>query len=259
MVEPAAGDDRRDLRAAGEAVLSELGHGTRPPRLRPLHVGTVPGLEHFTTDALWGSVWARPGLDRRSRLLVTLAVLSSLQRLPQLRTYLNSALNVGVALIEIEEVLIQCSVQAGFPTTVNSFELLREVLEHRGQGPVAGRTGTGAPEERIDELDTGGSAIAADLFGASQGQSDLLDLLETRFVFGQLYRRPGLDLATRVLCTIAALCALGQVDELARWAAGARRLGLVPHPVDEVITQCAYYAGFPAARAARSVIAKQSP
>ena len=123
---------RDELRRAGDAVVARLRHGTQPPRDRPLHLGSVPGLSHYTNEALWGSVWARPGLDLETRVLCTLAVLSSFQRLPQLRTYLHSALNLGIERRAIEEVLVQCSVQAGFPTTVNSLELLREVLERRG-------------------------------------------------------------------------------------------------------------------------------
>ncbi len=251
---------RRALRESGQAVVDGLGHGARPPRPRPLQVSSVPGLEHFTTDALWGSVWTRPGLDRRTRVLVTLAVLSSLQRLPQLRTYLNSACNAGIARAEIEEVLVQCSVQAGFPTTVNAFELWREVLEQRGEDPAPATEA--APEESLDQLDAEGQALMTELFGppgATAPPGDLLDQLEARFVFGQLYRRPGLDLATRVLCTVASLCALGRLDELARWGRAAERLDLWPGPVDEVLVQCAYYAGFPAARAARAAVTGGAP
>ena len=71
------------------------------------------------------------GLDIETADAVTLAVLTSLQRLAQLRTYLNSALNIGIGIRQIEEVLVQCSAAAGFPATVNALELLRDVLEGR--------------------------------------------------------------------------------------------------------------------------------
>lgn len=265
MVESALGEPDGDgatrarLRADGQAVQAALGHGTNPPRGRPLHLGSVWGLEHYTSEALWGSVWARPGLDRRTRLLCTLAVLTSLQRLAQLRTYLNSALNVGIGLAEIEEVLVQTSVQAGFPTTVNSLELLREVLEARDRPLVADRSVDPEGEADLDQLAQRGRALAERLFGplarpGADGPGRAFDLVEERYVLGVIYLRPGLDLATRVLCTVAALTALGLVDEVARWAGAARRIGLAQVTVEEVVLQCAYYAGFPAARRAMTAV-----
>jgi len=247
-------------------VQSALGHGTNPPRARPLHLGSVWGLEHYTSEALWGSVWARPGLDRRTRVLCTLAVLTSLQRMAQLRTYLNSALNVGVELAEIEEVLVQCSVQAGFPTTVNSLELLRDVLEARDRPSSAERTGVvDEPPPDLDGLTERGRALAERLFGAPPSGPDsgpeeagepvrALSVVHERYVLGQIYLRPGLDLATRVLCTVAALTALGLDDEVARWAGAAGRVGLGRPAVEEVVLQCAYYAGFPAAERAMAAV-----
>jgi 4-carboxymuconolactone decarboxylase len=259
-------DTRADLRAAGQAVQAALGHGTNPPRVRPLHLGSVWGLEHYTSEALWGSVWARPGLDRRTRVLCTLSVLTSLQRLSQLRTYLNSALNIGIELAEIEEVLVQCSVQAGFPTTVNALELLRDVLEARGRPVSADRTTVAdEPEVGLDQLADRGRALAARLFGSATTETDTdtggpadpaqaLARVHERYVLGQIYLRPGLDLVTRVLCTVAALTALGLVDEVARWAGAAARLGRDRAAVEEVVVQCAYYAGFPAAERALAAV-----
>jgi 4-carboxymuconolactone decarboxylase len=265
------GDDARArLRVDGTAVQSALGHGTNPPRPRPLHLGSVWGLEHYATEALWGSVWARPGLDLRTRVLCTLAVLSSLQRLAQLRTYLNSAVNLGIELAEIEEVLVQCSVQAGFPTTVNSLELLRDVLEARGLATTATRSPApsdpaDADQLSLDQLSDQGRALADRLFGtphdgaspgASEGPAQALAQVEERFVLGQIYLRPGLDLVTRVLCTVAALTALGASDHLDRWVGAARRLDVDQAAVEEVILQCAYYAGFPAAARALAATRK---
>jgi 4-carboxymuconolactone decarboxylase len=188
-------------------------------------------------------------------MLVTIAVGSALQRIAQLRTYLDSALNMGIPLREIEEVLLQTTVLAGFPAAVNAFEALGEAFEERGDDIQPGSSpDPGTMDDALVQLDSAGEALLIELFGEGQPPSDQLDRLETRFVFGQLYRRPGLDLTTRALCTLAALCALGWIDELARWAVAAKRLGLSPESIDEVLLQCACYAGFPAARAGRAVL-----
>jgi 4-carboxymuconolactone decarboxylase len=248
----------------------------------------VLGLGHYTSEALWGSVWARDGLDIETRTLLTLAVLTSLQRLAQLRTYLNSALNIGIGIRQIEEVLVQCSASAGFPVTVNALELLRDVLEGREpDGPPSGPTapagvevagtqagGLAAPSGDVavggaaataDELDGRGEELQRRLFGghgpASEGENrgtspaEVLSRIETRYVFGDLLVRPGLSLEVRVGCMVASLVALRDLAELARWLEAGLRVGLSEEWLGESILHVAYYAGFPAARAAMAVAA----
>src|SRR3954468_7014827 len=197
--------ERDDLRAKGHEVLAHLQHGSNPPRPRPLYLGSIPGMDNFNAQELQGSVGARPGLDRRFRMIATIAILSSLQRLQQLRTYFNSALNIGLDAREVREVVIQCSVYAGFPTTVNSLELLRDVLEARGieAGPMA------IDEVTIADLEARGGGLAAPLVGgrAALGDDDAFgraarDLwqVERRYIFGELYHRPGIELKGRVVC-----------------------------------------------------------
>ena len=209
---------RVELRRRGADVLSRLGHGTTPPRARPLYLTSVEGMQHYTTDALWGSVWSRPGLTMRLRVLVTLSILASIQRLPQLRTYLNSALNLGLDASEVQEVLIQCSVFAGFPATVNAMELFREVLDSRAT-TVVGRQ---IPEVELEELDAQGWSLHTHLFGAGAADRsppdsgggagdgfETLTAVERRFVYGELLGRPGLDLAARAMCALASVIAFG--------------------------------------------------
>jgi 4-carboxymuconolactone decarboxylase len=253
--------ERDDLRAKGHEVLTHLQHGSNPPRPRPLYLGSIPGMDTFNAEALWGSVWARPGLDRRFRMIATIAILSSLQRLQQLRTYFNSALNIGLDAREIREIVIQCSVYAGFPTTVNSLELLRDVLEARGieAGPMD------MDEVTIAELDRRGGGLADQLIGGDRAEGDgdpfslaAKDLwqVEMRYVFGELYHRPGTDLKGRVVCAIASLLAVGPEEELARWLRGAGGAGISDDEVAELLMHGAYYAGFPAAQRALDVASR---
>ena len=253
-------ESREELRSQGREVLEHLQHGTNPARSRPLYQGSIPGMEHFTTEALWGSVWSRPGLERRLRMVATLAVLSSLQRLAQLRTYLNSALTIGLDPREIREVLIQCSAYAGFPTTVNSLELFRDVLEARGieAGPMD------VPEVGLDALEQRGRALAERLVPLTKDDPAVaahrlapdLRLVELRYIWGELYQRPGLDQRGRATCAIAALVALRFEDDLEGWLDGGLQAGLTVEEVIEIVMQTAYYAGFPAATRALAVAAR---
>jgi 4-carboxymuconolactone decarboxylase len=259
---------REELRRRGAEVIEHLQHGTNPPRARPLYLASIPGMDHYNGEALWGGVWARPGLDLRLRMVVTLSILSCLQRLPQLRTYLNSALTIGLDPREIREILIQCSVYAGFPTTVNSLELLREVLERRNiEVPP-----TDVLEVSLDELEDRGRTLWEHLLGGTEPDDavDAANLLapdlrhiEIQYVFGEMYHRPGLDLKTRAICAIASLVALRFEDHLGAWLRGGLRAGLSRDELVETLMHSAYYAGFPAATdalvVASRVLAAEAP
>jgi 4-carboxymuconolactone decarboxylase len=256
---------REDLRALGQEVLARLEHGSRPPRARPLHLASVPGLNDYTTDALWGSVWARPGLTIETRMLLTLAALMSLQRMNQLRTYLNSALNIGVTIAQIEDVFGQCSAQAGFPATVNALELLRDVMESRGLEIRPLGSPTPRIEYNLDELDRRGHALRTQLFGEEDPQdvgdapAQVLAQIENRYVFGELLQRTALSLSDRVACTIASLVALRCRDELTRWIGAGLRVGLPEEQLGEAVLHLAHYVGFPAAKEAMKALEGAKP
>jgi 4-carboxymuconolactone decarboxylase len=229
-------------------------------------------MQHYTAEALWGSVWSRPGLTMRLRVLVTLSILCSLQRLPQLRTYLHSALNLGVDPGEVQEVLIQCSVFAGFPATVNAMELFRDVLEARAVSVDASTV----VEVPLEELDARGSKLGLELLGEStalmsestaagragsiQGPgadaAATLQRLERQYVLGEIFHRPGLDLPGRAAAALASAIALRLPDEQRAWAGGCLRVGVDASSVAEIVLQSAYYAGFPAARNAMRIVAE---
>jgi len=77
----------------------------------------------------------------------------------------------------------------------------------------------------------------------------------TQSVFGMIWSRPGLDIRSRSLCTVAQLAALGKHDELKGHLAGALRLGITRQELIEVLMQTACYAGVPAAVSALNAAA----
>ena len=74
--------------------------------------------------------------------------------------------------------------------------------------------------------------------------------LITRYAWGEVWARPGLDRRTRSAVTLTALVALGRFDELAMHVRGARRNGMTPEEITEVLLQTAVYCGVPAANSA---------
>jgi 3-oxoadipate enol-lactonase/4-carboxymuconolactone decarboxylase len=82
--------------------------------------------------------------------------------------------------------------------------------------------------------------------------ADFQDLI-TRYAWGEIWTRPGLDRRTRSFITLAALVASGREHELALHVRAARRNGVTPDEIGEVILQCAVYCGVPAANTAFAI------
>ncbi|HEU5349489.1 MAG TPA: 4-carboxymuconolactone decarboxylase [Ktedonobacterales bacterium] len=84
--------------------------------------------QRFITEMAWGSVWARPDLDRRTRSLVTIAILAALGR-EELALHLRASQNIGVDPREIAETLLHVAVYAGVPAANAAFSLAKRLLE----------------------------------------------------------------------------------------------------------------------------------
>ena|SRR5271157_628998 len=104
---------------AGEAVIESL-------------QDIAPDLGRYVIEFPFGDVYSRPGLDLRTRELVTVAALTAMGNCqPQLKVHVNGALNVGCSKEEIVETIIQMAVYAGFPCALNGMAVLKEVVSAR--------------------------------------------------------------------------------------------------------------------------------
>jgi 4-carboxymuconolactone decarboxylase len=77
--------------------------------------------QEFITRYAWGEVWARPGLDRRTRSLLTIAMMAALGRWDELRLHIRATRNTGVTREEVREVLLQVGVYAGVPAANSAY------------------------------------------------------------------------------------------------------------------------------------------
>ncbi|WP_269435996.1 4-carboxymuconolactone decarboxylase [Saccharothrix sp. NRRL B-16348] len=84
--------------------------------------------QDFITRYAWGEVWTRPGLDRRTRSCVTLAMLAVLGQEHELAMHVRAALRNGVTAEEIKEVLLQVGVYAGVPAANRAFAVAQPIL-----------------------------------------------------------------------------------------------------------------------------------
>ena len=84
--------------------------------------------QDLITRYAWGETWARPGLSRKTRSLLTLAMLVALNRGEELQLHVRAAINNGVTQDEIKETLLQCAIYCGVPAANSAFRLAEAVL-----------------------------------------------------------------------------------------------------------------------------------
>lgn len=84
--------------------------------------------QDFITRYAWGEIWARPGLDRRTRSCITLTALVALGRFEELSLHIRGARRNGLSPEEIKEVLLQCAVYCGVPAANSAFAVFQRVL-----------------------------------------------------------------------------------------------------------------------------------
>jgi 4-carboxymuconolactone decarboxylase len=89
--------------------------------------------QDLITRYAWGEIWSRPGLPRKTRSMLTLAMLVALNRNEEFRMHLKAALSIGVTREEIQEVLLQAAVYCGVPAANSAFHAAEEVFEHLAQ------------------------------------------------------------------------------------------------------------------------------
>jgi 4-carboxymuconolactone decarboxylase len=86
--------------------------------------------QDLLTRYAWGEIWSRPGLDRRIRSCITVAMAVALNRSEELELHLKGALRAGVTVDELREVLLQTAVYCGVPAANNAFRIAQEVLDN---------------------------------------------------------------------------------------------------------------------------------
>lgn len=89
---------------------------------------TLPMQHHITQNA-WGDVWQRPGLDLKTRSLITVAMLTAQGKQHELKGHVRGALNNGASKEEIQEVLLHASIYCGLPAAVEAFRSAAEVVD----------------------------------------------------------------------------------------------------------------------------------
>jgi 4-carboxymuconolactone decarboxylase len=90
-------------------------------------------LQELVTEYCWGEIWTRPGLPRKTRSLLNLAILTALNRPHEIKLHLRGALRNGCTQEEIMEVFLQTAVYCGVPAAVDSFRVAKEFFDQSAQ------------------------------------------------------------------------------------------------------------------------------
>jgi 4-carboxymuconolactone decarboxylase len=90
----------------------------------------------FITENVWGSVWTRPGLDMKSRHILTIGMLAALGRTEELAIHIRGAANTGITRSELKELFLQVAAYAGAPAANTAFATARKIfqeMENKGE------------------------------------------------------------------------------------------------------------------------------
>lgn len=89
-------------------------------------------MQELVTEYCWNEIWNRPGLDRRTRSIMNLCMITALNRPHELKLHVRGAINNGLTKDEIKEVFLQTAIYCGVPAAIDSFRNAKEVFKEMG-------------------------------------------------------------------------------------------------------------------------------
>ena len=213
-------------------------------------VGNDPEMMEMLQKYIFGEVFVTGNLDMKTREMITVVSLTTQQTLPQLKSHIHAALNVGVTPIELREAIYQCAPFIGFPKTLNALNILNEVFKERGIKTPLKSTATVKEQERYErgfaiQNPIYGNEIKESISGLPDNMGEDVSMFLTEVCFGDFYTREGLDLKTRELLVISLLVTTGNTSVLKSHIKGSLKIGNSKETITAAIIQCLPYVGFP--------------
>lgn len=202
----------------------------------------APALQHHAQERLLGDIWKRPDLSPRDRSVVTLAALIARQQTAELPFQLELALQNGVKAGEISEIVTHLAFYSGWGNAVAAANIIAPVFAAHGIGSAQ----LPRADDALLPLDAAAENARATQVGANFGAvAPGVVQYTTDALFRDLWLRPALAPRDRSLVTVSALVASGQVAQIPYHLNRAMDNGLTQAQASEVLTQLAFYAGWP--------------
>jgi len=229
----------------------------------------APDLKRIIDEALFGSIWTRPGLHPQHRVICTISALMALGQLLLLKRHIERGLNLGLTPEQVVEIFIQLTFYVGVPSVETALAITKEVFDERGiqftptqvydtQRAVSDlyELGVRTHQEHMGDI----SVYYTEDPDTEEMQ---LERLINEYHWGAIYNRPHLDAKSRAMCALSAIAVLGHYDrQIRRRIEGAFRVGMTPSEVMEVFMQLTLYGGYfhtrTAMQIARSVLTERS-
>jgi 4-carboxymuconolactone decarboxylase len=227
-------------------------HGALPAILTANDLSAVsPALAHYTEDTLLNGLWNRPELSRRDRSVVTVAALIARIQTIEMPYHFALSLDNGVKPAELSEIITHLAFYAGWANAMSAVAVAKDIFNKRNIGsdqlPQAQDKllplNEEAEKQRATQVSNNFGAVSP---GLVQNTTDLL--------FRDLWLRPALAPRDRSLVTFATLIANGQTGQITYHLGRAMDNGLTQEQASEVLTQLAFYAGWPCAFSALPVV-----
>ncbi len=212
--------------------------------------GTDKDFMDILQKYIFGEVFEIGNIDIKTRELLTVTTLATMQTLPQLKAHINGALNAGNTPIEIREAIYQCAPFIGFPKTLNAISVFNETIKERNLENELKSTATAGESDRFKkgyEIQNPiyGNEIKENFKNLPDNMGDDVARFLTEVCFGDFYTREGLDIRTRELLTIAILTTTGNTTTLKSHIKGNLKIGNDISTITASIIQIMPYIGFP--------------
>jgi 4-carboxymuconolactone decarboxylase len=232
-------------------VASSHPYAEQTPMQTPNDLRAVaPALEKYAQGPV-AELWKRPGLAPRDRSIVTLTAVIARNQTNEMRQQLDLALDNGVKPREVSEIITHLAFYAGWPNAMAAVAVAKDAFAARKIGVDQLPSTSPAPLPLDEEAETQRERRVGEQFakvspGVIHYTRDLL--------FRDLWLRPDLAPRDRSLVTVSALIASGQVAQLPSHLTRAMNNGLTAEEAGEVLTQLAFYVGWPSVFTALPVV-----
>ncbi len=211
---------------------------------------TDPELMQILQEFIFGEVFSIGDLDDKTRELITVVSLSSIQTLPQLKAHINAALHVGNEPLAVREAIYLCAPFIGFPRTLNAIAVFNEVAKERGIALPLPPQGTVSDKTRYEkglEIQTSlyGDEVKTAMSSLPAPYAQKIPYILTSFAFGDFYSRQGLSEKQKELLVLVILAASRADKQLSAHIIGNFKAGNSKETLLAAMVQAMPYIGMP--------------
>lgn len=220
---------------------------------------TDPELMEILQEFIFGEVFYTGELDDKTRELITVVSLATIQTLPQLKSHIHAALNVGNEPLAVREAIYLCAPFIGFPRTLNAVAVFNEVAHERGIPLPLKNQGTVTDETRYQkgleiQLPLYGDEVKTAMQPLPAPYNQKVPYILSSFAFGDFYTRPALSVAQKELLVLVVLAASGAEKQLNAHIVGNLKAGNSKETLLAAMVQTMPYIGMPNALTAINLI-----